>query len=488
MLSFIGKTLAGIGLALVSFLGIHNTPLTAPVAGSYSPTGAGTYYLEATITNSQNTINLTSFDEPVSNIPYTMSYLGSTIEYGTISPQSGRSEFVSFSGITQNTDGSATLTGVVRGLSRSPGSGGCVASSTLASGYAGQTKFILSNPPCQLAQYAVKQNNEEVSGLWTFDQSPIGINPGGQPNSSETVNGVSQLATGAQAAAGTSSGSTGARLVLPASAATSTCQSAANSVLVASSTTGKLDGNCVNGAYSYTFSGRDTFSGGVITTASSTHTATTSIPASSVTNNALILNGIAYKFPGTQGASSTALSTDGSGSLSWEPTAVNYLIGTTPASTTPYDSGNEITAATVTVPANTLGTGNAVQIQLPFDTLNNINTANNATVKMYYGATSISCVLAFTGTLSGSNGNVLFSVIGNGSTGSQILQAQVSLSSLGSTNLQSTASPSGICSTKTTASIDSTANQILKVTNTWNSNTSGTPTITYETGIVSLIK
>lgn len=278
MLSFIGKTLAGIGLALVSLLGIHN----APLAGSYSPTGAGTYYLEATITSSQNTISLTSFDEPVSNIPYTMSYLNSSIEYGTISPQSGRSEFVSFSGITQNTDGSATLTGVVRGLSRSPGSGGCVASSTLASGYAGQTKFILSNPPCQLAQYAVKQNNEEVSGLWTFDQSPIGINPGGQPNSSETVNGVSQLATGAQAAAGTSVGSTGARLVLPASAATSTCQSAANSVLVASSTTGKLDGNCFNGAYSYNFTGNNNFSG--TTTMATTSVASSTVGTLNVTN------------------------------------------------------------------------------------------------------------------------------------------------------------------------------------------------------------
>ncbi len=139
-----------------------------PLAGSFNTTGGGTYLLQSSISSTQSSITLTSFTEPGSNIPYTMTYLNSDIEYGTLAPSSGNSEFVSFTGITQN----AMLTGVTRGLARSPGNAGCVASSTLAHGYPGQSQFIISNSPCFYTEFATKRNDQVITGQWRFDQYP----------------------------------------------------------------------------------------------------------------------------------------------------------------------------------------------------------------------------------------------------------------------------------------------------------------------------
>lgn len=163
----------------------------------------------------------------------------------------------------------------------------------------------------------------------------------GAANSSETVNGISQLATGAQASSGTSLGSTGGRLVIPASIATSTCQTVGNSVLISSSTTGKLDGNCFDGTYSYTQTGANTF------------LATTSIAASSVTGNALKLNGINYSFPVFQGASSTSLITNGAGGLSWGSSNTAAALVKDGAT---YSTGSTATTTlvTYTIPPNSI--------------------------------------------------------------------------------------------------------------------------------------
>jgi hypothetical protein len=47
-----------------------------------------------------------------------MALLNTDIVYGTIAPKTSSSEFISFTGITQNADGTATLTGVTRGLAK----------------------------------------------------------------------------------------------------------------------------------------------------------------------------------------------------------------------------------------------------------------------------------------------------------------------------------------------------------------------------------
>ncbi len=137
----------------------------------FNPTGGGTYRLQSSLGLAGTTINLSSFKEPISGIPYTMTYLNSSIMYGTLDPvQPTLSEFVSFTGITQNSDGTASLTGVTRGLSRTPGTGGCVASTTLATSHSGQSIFILSNSPCFYSQYAATANDNAFTGSNTFPE------------------------------------------------------------------------------------------------------------------------------------------------------------------------------------------------------------------------------------------------------------------------------------------------------------------------------
>jgi hypothetical protein len=200
------------------------------LGSTYSPTGGGTYRLQSSIGTTDTTIKLSSFKEPVSNIAYTMTYLNTAIAYGTLDPQqSTRSEFVSFTGITQNSDGTATLTGVSRGMSRSYP---YTASTTLRQTHSGQSIFILSDSPQHFSEYAVKRNDEDITGDWKVptpaNSTSIanrayvdGAAFGGIGNASETATGTVQLATGLQAASSTSSGTLG-RLVIPASLATST--------------------------------------------------------------------------------------------------------------------------------------------------------------------------------------------------------------------------------------------------------------------------
>ncbi len=236
--------------------------------GAYNPTGGGTYRLQSSIGSTDTTIKLSSFKEPVSNLPYTMSYLNTSVAYGTLDPQQPtRSEFISFTGITQNADGTATLTGVTRGLARSYP---YTASSTLRQTHSGQSIFILSDSPQHFAEYAVKANDEHITGTWTFDNFPITAST---TYASETVAGASELATGIEIASSTSVGGTTRRLTIPASLATSTYNSAtAGLKVVVTQNSGKIDtnflaSNVVTTTGNNTFTGVNTFS---TTTATST--------------------------------------------------------------------------------------------------------------------------------------------------------------------------------------------------------------------------
>lgn len=222
--------------------------------GDFNPTGGGSYRLQSSVGVSSTVINLSSFKEPISGLNYTMAYLGSSIAYGTLDPQQPtKSEFISFTGITQNSDGSAQLTGITRGLSRTPGTGGCVASTTLTQSHSGQSFFILSNSPCFYSEYAVKRNNENITGLWTVldPVSAQGIASrnyvdgkafGGIGGATETATGTVEIATGPEAAASTMNGSAG-RLALPSSLSTSTYNTATagNRIVVTQNATGKID-------------------------------------------------------------------------------------------------------------------------------------------------------------------------------------------------------------------------------------------------------
>lgn len=221
---------------------------------SFYPSGGGTYRLSSSIGSTNTSINLSSFAEPVSGIPYTMSYLNSSMECGTLDPQNSNSEFISFTGVTQNANGTAVLTGVTRGLGRSYP---YTASSTLASAHSGGSIFILSDAPCLFQQYAAISNPVAITGAWTIVDPTLSTSIankeyvdgkvfGGIGGASETATGTVQIATQLQAASSTVNGSAG-RLVLPSSIATSTYNTSTSAYVVpVTNSSGKLDPNFIS--------------------------------------------------------------------------------------------------------------------------------------------------------------------------------------------------------------------------------------------------
>lgn len=145
----------------------------------------------------------------------------------TLEPNSGtQEEQCSFSGITQNVNGTATLTGIKTVLFVSP----YTEVSGFAKSHSGGVKLVVTNTSGFYNTFLNKDDDATISGLFDFVQVPIieqlPINPtdatnkeyvdsvalSGAPNASTSVQGVVQEATTAQLNAGTDTGSTGAKL------------------------------------------------------------------------------------------------------------------------------------------------------------------------------------------------------------------------------------------------------------------------------------
>lgn len=204
----------------------------------FFPSGGTTYTLQSSISSTQTTITLTSFTVPVSGTLITMAVMNTDIAYMTIAPRTSQSEFISFTGITQNADGTATLTGVTRGLDKNYP---YTSSSSFKLPHAGSTQVILSDAPQVFNQYSVIANDETITGRKVFPSSGgassalVGVSYVapiqdteiaskkyvdtvaiyGAPLATTTVAGIVQLPTDAQREAGTDIGSTLAGLVLP---------------------------------------------------------------------------------------------------------------------------------------------------------------------------------------------------------------------------------------------------------------------------------
>lgn len=338
------KTLLSILFALG--IGIYfGTSLLSPkpvtLGSVYNPTGGGTYRLQSSIGTTDSSFTLTSFSEPISAIKYTMTYLNSSIEYGTFEPQSNNREFISFTGITQNSDGSATLTGVSRGLAPSYP---FTASTTFQLPHAGQSLFILSNPPqlynnfYNLNNVATSSNilifgsttpprydNVAAQGTGTYISTTselvswaglAAVTNAGTVNGTTGVKGIYQTGTALQTASSTALGSTGASLALTSANATDTPQYgcaagytgiAGAGCSIIADLTGHIKQAWIDLSANWTFTGA------------------VNILASA--SKKLTLNGLAYAFPSSQSAN-TVLTTDGTGNLSWGNTTV-LLVSTT---------------------------------------------------------------------------------------------------------------------------------------------------------------
>lgn len=163
------KTLSALASALLLFIfyAAVGTFLEPPQARATVNEVAGIpYYLYGSgAAAADTTVTLTSFKQPVSQTPLTITDFGDT-GYITLEPgNTTRQEFISFTGVTQNSDGTATLTGVTRGLGNvSP----YTASSTLRKAHGGGTSVVVSNSPQFYQRFAKKASDETITGTWSI--------------------------------------------------------------------------------------------------------------------------------------------------------------------------------------------------------------------------------------------------------------------------------------------------------------------------------
>lgn len=179
--------------------------------------------------------------------------------YGTIEPASSRKETVACTAITQNSDGTATLTGCSRGMQFTYP---YTASTTLALSHAGGSRFVLSDSP-QLYQDIIAYANT-ITAAGVVDASGI-------------AKGIVEISTAAEASSHTAigGGNTSAPLVLASSISSSTRTVNTAQVVISSSTDGYIDQSYLKNIpvlnIANTFTGSNTFA--------TSSTATTTIGA-----------------------------------------------------------------------------------------------------------------------------------------------------------------------------------------------------------------
>lgn len=154
----------------IFFRRLNNTLANSEMfGGTFHPVQVQDTYLSGSgISSTAVSITLTEFVFP-DDSTVTMTDFGD-IGYATLEPNTAREENISFTGITQNANGTATLTGVTRGLLfEYP--------YTTDSGYrfshAGGTIVRFSNSTSYYSEFAIKRNDETISGVWQFDVYPV---------------------------------------------------------------------------------------------------------------------------------------------------------------------------------------------------------------------------------------------------------------------------------------------------------------------------
>ncbi len=215
---------------------------------------------------SASSITLTSF-ALLDGTLITMADFGSDVGYMTLEPGTSKEESIKFTGVTQNGNGTATLTGCSRGI-RFVSPFDVVAGNQQA--HAGGSIAILSNTSAFYSEYVDIKNAQTIAGIKTFSSIPVlpasdpttanqaarkayvdlfmpltggtfsgavafsstvllaadptlslqaatkqyvdGVAVAGAPNASTTVKGIVEEATQAEVEAGTATGGTGARL------------------------------------------------------------------------------------------------------------------------------------------------------------------------------------------------------------------------------------------------------------------------------------
>ena len=222
---------------------------------TYNLSGAG-------VSSSATSFILTSFTLPQNDYAIQDADLGATF-YVTFEPGNpDRQEISSCTTVGTNTGSTVTISGCTRGLSPiTP----FTASTTLQFSHGGGTKLVFSDPPQVFELFADRGAPDVISGEWTFEVAPHltgsatssnqaidkayadALAIAGAATSTETLGGIGELATAAEAGMGgclseCRTDTTEQPLFLTASIASSSPTSGTQQIVVAS-TTGYIDPN-----------------------------------------------------------------------------------------------------------------------------------------------------------------------------------------------------------------------------------------------------
>lgn len=368
-------------IAPVIFFGslFHSQPLPSPapiqptvsLGDTTSPFNGTTFFLSGSgVTSSATSITLSSFTIPQSGYKIAdLDNIGTTF-YMTLEPGSRtRQEIVSCTAHTQNAAGTATLSGCTRGLSPfSP----YAASSTIRFAHPGGSQVIYGTSAQLFAQYAALANTNAFTGTNSFTVVPTvgtgctvissnsslcdkayidGVAVAGASNANETTKGIVELATAIEQASSTALGSTAAALATQAKYATSSPSRGCDGTSVIGAlcsliaqNDGKINVNFFGTSSAYTYNHGDAN----VFNASTTFAATAS--------NKVSFNTVAYVFPSTQGAASTTVVNNGSGTLSWARPDFSLIASSTVTSA--------VATTTLTIPS-TLGADLMIVVDVP---------------------------------------------------------------------------------------------------------------------------
>ncbi len=236
------------------------------------------------VSSSDTSIRVNELTTPNGYLIQTADVVGgaTNVFYATLEPASVRKETISCTAITQNSDGSAYMTGCSRGLLFTYP---YTASTTLARAHSGGSPVVLSNSPQLYNDIITYVNNSMAAG--TVDASP-------------TAKGVVEVASANEAAAHAQNGSgnTSAYLALTTNVASSTCLSAATQVIVSSTTNGFIDSSCLPSTIlkALTFGSNATFSG-----TQTTFSTTTTFYGNTSGTNIIAVSTSTFNFLGNTG-------------------------------------------------------------------------------------------------------------------------------------------------------------------------------------------
>jgi hypothetical protein len=443
----LGLLVAGASLSVASFftgIAAHFVPVgNLPQFGatvSFNPIQAAPTFLSgAGVTAAATSVTLTSFVTRQGTLITTTNIGG--IGYATIDPGTSKEENISFTGITQNGNGTAALTGVTRGLLPVfP----YTASTTLAIAHSGGATVITSNSAPFYSQFNIAANTSTITGPWTFSSSSIpqlasdttnvqvgaslfnipdvnyvnNVASSGAANGSLSVKGIFQEATKAQTSAGTAAGSTGADLIVPNSYHSATAS--ATTTVPVTGAAGTLSSGFIDQTANYSWTG-------------STTLASTSF--STATSGLALLGSVGHLSSLTAGATNTVAISNGS---TW----------TASTNTLPIKS---TTSATSSLVQNTLST--TTQITMPVAVAGSYYLFTIDTNGMVAASTTYNIILGGTTVATCQNSSLTdFAVTGSITVTSSTAKEDVS-----------TFSPLSSCNTTDPFTVDMTASPILSL-------------------------